>query len=182
MKEAILGFVIVTLILYLSACGFEPAYSTLKDSQKVAGQSSTTTRALLADIRIPTIPDREGQILRNALIDRFYIDGAPINPDFTLTVNRVNVLIRNLDITVSADTTRAELRTTTRYTLTDTKTGAAVLSNSITGLTSYNVLGSEFATRVSENAALENALRDMARQIELGIVLYLERKQDRTTQ
>jgi LPS-assembly lipoprotein len=59
--------------------------------------------------------------------------------------------------------------------LVDISTGENVLSRPVKAITSYNVLGSQFTTRVSENDAREAALEDLARQIETQIALYLKR-------
>jgi LPS-assembly lipoprotein len=50
-----------------------------------------------------------------------------------------------------------------------------VLSRTLLASTSYNVLSSQFTTRVSEDDARLNALNDLARQAEQQIVLYFER-------
>src|SRR5690606_16052602 len=51
--------------LVLAACGFSPVYGTLGQGQSAAAE------AYLSQVSIDNIPDREGQYLRNALIDRF---------------------------------------------------------------------------------------------------------------
>ncbi len=124
---------------------------------------------------INNIPDRSGQYLRNALIDRFYRDGRPINPHYTLNISEVQESSIDLDITKDSDATRAQLRLTSSFTLTDTQSGEIVLSRPLKAISSYNVLTSEFSTRVSAKNTRENALNDIARQIELQIALYLKR-------
>ena len=66
----------IASILLLSACGFSPMYGA--NSSK----NNTAIKTELTDIEIALIPDREGQYLRNALIDRFYIPqyGSGANP------------------------------------------------------------------------------------------------------
>jgi LPS-assembly lipoprotein len=43
-------------------------------------------------------------------------------------------------------------------------------------ITSYNVLGNEFATRVTEDNARTNALDELARQAEMHTGLYFRRQ------
>ncbi|PCJ01762.1 MAG: hypothetical protein COB14_03375 [Alphaproteobacteria bacterium] len=162
---------VTSACLCLSACGFEPIYGTHMQSN--AGQESVQSQ--LAQVSINGIPDREGQFLRNALIDKFYRDGHPQNPRYTLQIEPINESTVDLDITKSSDATRAQLHLKTSMRLIDEGTGEIVLTRSLRSIASYNVLTSEFATRVSAQNTRENALNDLARQIELQISLYLRR-------
>ncbi len=162
---------VTSACLCLSACGFEPIYGTHLQSN--AGQESI--EAQLAQVTIGGIPDRTGQFLHNVLIDKFYRDGRPQNPRYTLQIETINENIVDLDITKSSDATRAQLHLKTSMRLIDEGTGETVLTRSLRSIASYNVLTSEFATRVSAQNTRENALNDLARQIELQISLYLRR-------
>ena len=156
--------------LALVSCGFTPMYGTaFQDGAAI------DVRSELAHVEISNIKDREGQYLRNALIDRFYTDGRPTQINYVLLISDIEESRTNLDITKSSDATRAQLRVTTSIKLQDVNSGEFVLERSVRGITSFNVLTSEFATRVSEQAARENALNDIAAQIELQIGLYLKR-------
>lgn len=158
-----------------TACGFEPVYGSLSGkADRVAPQ--------LAQVEIANIPDREGQYLRNALIDRLWPHGRPDDAAYTLTLSKIQESLTDLDITKTADATRGQLRLDTVLTLTDNKTLEPVLVRSLRAITSYNILGSEFATRVTRENARQNALNDLARQTELQLGLYLKQgylKQER---
>jgi LPS-assembly lipoprotein len=156
------------LVLLMPACGFSPVYGKLGD--KEYGQED-----LLSYVAIGNIPDRDGQYLRNALIDRFYRYGRPENPQFNLDIAKIEETLRDLDITEDADTTRGQLRLDTVMILYDSKTGEELITRKLRAITSYNVLRSEFANRVSEQNTRRNALDDLARQIELQINLYFKR-------
>lgn len=155
----------------LSACGFEPIYGTHLQSD--TGRESV--QAQLAQVAINGIPDRSGQFLRNVLIDKFYRDGRPQNPRYTLKIEPIEENTVDLDITKNSDATRAQLHLKIAMNLTDESTGEVVLTRSLRSIASYNVLTSEFSTRVSAQNTRENALNDLARQIELQISLYLKR-------
>lgn len=161
----IVGISLVTL----TACGFRPVYGVNRDMPVGVEEK-------LAEVSISNIPDREGQYLRNALIDRFYRAGRPADPGYALSFQPLTENLSELDITKSADTTRAQLRIETTMTLNDSHTGNTVLSRRLTAITSYNVLGSEFATRVTEDNARKNALDDLARQVEMQLGLYFRRQ------
>ncbi len=167
MKKRVLLSAVACLLC--AACGFQPMYG----NGFVAGEARGVVQEQLAQIEISNIPDREGQFLRNALIDNFYSHGRPANPRYLLNVSKVEESTYDLDVTISSDATRAQLTLSTTIGLVDNKTGETVLTRSLKSSVSYNIMGSEFATRVSEQNTRENALNDLARQIELQIALYL---------
>ena len=161
-------FFLASFILMLSACGFQPVYGTL------GGQEITaSTEHRLSEVEIANIGNREGQYLRNALMDRFYRYGRPLEPRYVLAITQLRERVSDLDVTRESDATRSQLLMDAELTLTDKKTGAKVLSRDLRAITSYNVLGSEFATRVTEENARQNALDDLARQIETQTSLFL---------
>jgi LPS-assembly lipoprotein len=142
-------------------------YGKQGDKQQVA---QSFDRVIIA-----TIPNREGQYLRNALIDRFYRNGYPSNAAYQLSVSAIHETLTDLDITKQSDTTRAQLRLDTSITLINTVTQETVLQDDLTSVAAYNVLDSQFTTRVSEDNTRKNALDDLARQIETRLALYFSR-------
>lgn len=158
---------LVLPFLLLAACGFSPVYGTLGTGSDYGNED------LLAYIAIDNIPNREGQILRNELIDRFYRnEGRPANPQFTLSIEDLRENKTDLDITETSDSTRGQIRMDARMVLKDKRTGEQLMERPIQAISSYNILGSEYATRISEQNNRENALKNMARQIEMHVVLY----------
>ena len=159
-------------LLTLAACGFEPMYGdTTRGSY---GQVATENK--FSQVFIDNIPDAEGQYLRNALIDRFYRDGRPANPRYKLVISPLKETETDLDVTIESETTRAQLRIDTRMALVHEESGDTVLQRNFRVFNSYNVLGNQFTTIVSEEDARKAALNDLARQIETQISLYLNRK------
>ena len=65
--------------------------------------------------------------------------------------------------------------------LVDGVTGQPVLERALSTITSYNVLGSQFSTRVTEQNARDNGLNDLSRQIEQAVVLYMNRTPQQKT-
>lgn len=161
--------VLVFAALFPAACGFRPVYGT------VGGPDSHEVRSDLARVDIGSIPDRSGQILRNALIDRFYPVGRPIDASWSLNFSPIQENLTDLDITRDSDSTRTQIRLQTDVVLKEKQTGKTLLTRRIEAVTSYNVLGSEFATRVTREDARRNALADLARQIEQELSLYFSR-------
>ncbi len=143
-------------------------------------QGNTTTKniaasAQLGTIEVAIIPNREGQYLRNALMDRFYQSGIPSNPAYKLHIKEISETVTNFDITIESESTRRQLKLTTTLTLSDVISGKPVLTRGLLAITSHNVLESEFSTLVTEQSAREAALNDLARQIERQLALYFAR-------
>lgn len=164
-----LRFIAAFSLLVLAACGFTPMYGS------GAGPSGVSAPQGLDKVDIALIPDESGVYLRNLLIDSFYRGGYPGTPTHTLKVENLDEREYSLDITRQSEATRKQIRLTARLTLIDRATGQAVLTRPLTAITSYNVLGSQFTTRVSENDAREAALADLARQVETQVALYFKR-------
>lgn len=158
------------VVFLVSACGFSPLYGNYNKT------GAQYTDEALSHVHIANIPDREGQHLKNLLIDRFYGNqGKGAYTAYVLDVSDIKEKLTDLDITKSSDATRAQLRLDTSFKLIDQKTGKTCLSKRLSSITSYNILPSEFATRITEDDARLNALEDLARQIELHLGLYFKR-------
>lgn len=157
----------LVVLLYLAACGFTPMYGNrVGENNKIAAQE-------LSMVDIALIPNADGVFLRNILIDNFYQNGYPSNPRLQLNVANIQVQETDLDITIDSETTRKQIKLTTTLDLKEMDTGKIVLTKPIYAITSYNVLDSQFTTRVSEQDVKEAALQDLARQIETQVLLYL---------
>ena len=150
----------------LTACGFTPIYGKSANSESV--------RSTLAQIDIALIPDRDGQMLRNLLMDRFYTHGYPSNPRYRLQASRIDERRNDLDRTKTADATRRQIRLRVSFDLIDTDTGENVMHRNVTAVSSYNILESQFTTRVSERDAHDNAVQDLAEQIERHLALHFK--------
>ena len=161
------NLILIFSLFILAACGFEPMYGRNID-ERVGVENR------LAKVQINNIPNREGQYLRNALIDRFYRAGRPDAAVYVLSVEPIIENLVDLDITKNSDATRGQLLLESDMALSNAKTGEVLLQRDLRAITSYNILGSEFATRVSEENARTNALEDLARQIELQLNLYFK--------
>lgn len=162
-------FFVALSLLFVAACGFTPMYGSGKGSSGVSATQG------LDKVDIALIPDQSGVYLRNILIDQFYQGGYPASPTHLLEIKNMKEREYNLDITRASEATRKQIRITAKMNLTDRASGQIILTRDLTAITSYNVLGSQFTTRVSENDAREAALADLARQIEAQTALYFKR-------
>ena len=160
--------ILITALLMLSACGFSPMYASNGNSERTVSD--------LNNIAISIIPDRSGQYLRNALIDRFYGHDTPSNLDYRLVIAPIKEKVSDFDITVESEATRRQLRLSSQMKLIDTRTKKTVLMRDLLSITSHNVLESEFSTIVTEQSARDAALNDLARKIERNLVLYFNNR------
>lgn len=162
------------MCLFLAACGFKPVYApTLFESGTT--NAATTTQGQLATVFIENIPDRNGQILRNELLDRLNAKGAPqrAGASYVLQVSPPQEEKVGLGIAKDASVTRAQLRMRTSFTLLD-KTGQPVFAQrNALSIASYNTLGSQYKTIVTENDVREQALADLAGQITAQVEMAL---------
>lgn len=155
--------------LILASCGFSPMYGASSSTKDVS------TKEGFNQIAISIIPDREGQFLRNALIDRLYYKGEPVNPKYQLSIAKIDESVSNFDLTLESAATRRQLKLTSSMSLVNKETNEVVLSRPLLAITSHNILDSEFSTIVTEQSAREAALNDLARQVERQLALYFSR-------
>ena len=153
--------------LLLSGCGFSPLYG--KNSVRANIQPEFDS------IFIANIPDHEGQFLRNALMDRLYQNGRPYSPKYTLSFSPIKEAKADLDVTKNSDTTRVQLRLSTHMKLSDNQSGNILLERDLISIASYNILQSQFTTRVSEENTRQNVLNILAEQAETQLALYFNR-------
>jgi LPS-assembly lipoprotein len=150
----------------LAGCGLHPLYGRNGVGASVADQ--------LATIKVAVIPDRSGQILRNALISKLNPDGRPEAPVYVLHVTLTEVQV-GVSFESDQGVTRRNLSVTAKYSLLTATVGEPVFSDTVSEITSYNVLQDEFMTESGERDARERALTALGDDIRLRIALYLDR-------
>jgi LPS-assembly lipoprotein len=162
---------LLTSLLTLTSCGFHPLYG----SHASNSASASSSRPELSQIHIDTIADRQGQKLRNDLIDILQPGGEAPGPLYHLTAT-YNESQVNLGLQNNAVTTRGQLTLSVSYVLTSFKDGKPVTSGSGQAITAYNIQTSEFATILSRDDAEDRALRQLAEDIALRLGLFFEKK------
>ncbi len=156
-------------LLSLSGCGFEPMYGT----------HSATAEAVdvaLPNIDIGNIPDRDGQYLRNQLIDRLYTSGRPADAPYLLTFSKLQKNITDLGIQKDATATRAEVQITAHMELVDKSTNKPVLQRDLKTVGAYNLLDDQLATIVSQQKITESILQEMKDDAVTELGLYFRRR------
>lgn len=169
-RTALILTLIVTAFA-LVGCGFSPVYGKYANG----GASSPVSQAL-DSVYINTIPDRSGQKLRNLLTDKFYKTGDKTrdNAAYRLTVSSVNEAIYGLGIAKDASATRSQIKQTTSFTLTraNDPEETPLLERTVTAVSSFNSLASQYTTLVTEEDARDQTIKDIANQITVMLEGY----------
>ncbi|MEM6902423.1 MAG: LPS assembly lipoprotein LptE [Pseudomonadota bacterium] len=161
------AYLFIPLMLLLASCGFQPVYGTVG---RDAGGPSVEQQ--FADIRVAPIADREGQMLRNELIDQIYVDGIPQSANYELVVT---LGFRQVAIDIDRDdsVTRSQLIGTAVANLMNRSTGERLWSTVSQAVTTFNVLDSPFATVVSERTAREQAIDQISDDLVVRLGAFL---------
>lgn len=163
----------LALVLALGGCGFRPLYATHSDGSSAA--------AGLRAVAIDLIPDRNGQILRNALLDRFYGDGGPTSSRYRLTIVEHSTE-ELLGIQRDNSATKARMDVTAHYVLVPAaitgKAGAApprpLLSGNAQSRVLYDINDDQYATLVGKQSAYQQGADDVADQIMEAVAAKLD--------
>ncbi|MDD5586828.1 MAG: LPS assembly lipoprotein LptE [Alphaproteobacteria bacterium] len=148
-------FCLLMPVLCLLGCGFSPIYGSHEGGAPVAKE--------LGNVEIANIPDRQGQQLRNRLIDRMYFSGRPEHPEATLAVRLRSTEIE-LGIRKDATATRRELNMWADYVLRG-KDGEQLLKGTAHSVVSYSKLRAQYGTVAAEQNAIDRALKEVGEQI-----------------
>lgn len=166
MKKQILSALLVVFLL--SGCGFKPLYGSR------GGDGGSPVEAQLNSIAIDNIPNREGQILRNNLIDRLYAQNRPAVPAY-----RLKVVIRSkeqeLGLLANASATRALIDMYGDYSLVDSK-GNELVSGTTHSVASFNKMDQMYGTVAARQNAYERTLNEIGEQIVNRLGLYFSER------
>src|SRR5437868_2194903 len=130
----------------LAGCGLHPLYGQQSTSRAVGAELQLTA--------IDLIPERNGQVLRNLLMDKFYLEGRPEKPDYRLAVQLASTE-ENLGIRPDATATRARIRIGAEVQLLSSKTGEVLYRTSARSIVSYDILQAQYATLVGQQDAFQ---------------------------
>lgn len=158
----------LAVCLPLASCGFKPVYGS-------HSASGLATAARESGVEIANIPNREGQRLRNLLIDRLYLDGRPAAAPFILVVAPLKSDLTNLGIRKDATSTRGMLQVSTTMTLVARDTNQVVLERDVRAVGGYNQLDNRFATLVAQDNLTDHMLEELSDSIVTEVSLYLSR-------
>lgn len=157
----------LTLAVALGGCGFRPMY----------GSESTSAEAerLLGSVAIATIgKDRNGQQLRNDLIDRISGGRTAEDPRYRLDVELETIELGGL-IQTDGSITRYTVTMRGKVALVDLAASSTVVMNELArATTTYNVPQSEYGAIAARQDAYRRASGQLADEIRSRIASYLE--------
>jgi LPS-assembly lipoprotein len=159
---------LVSAAAALGACGFQPLYGD-NGARSAAGE--------LAAVHINTIPDRNGQMLHNFLLDRINAQGRPGDPRYVLDI-RLTESKSSLGIIKDSSSTLAQIASVANYTLRDLKANKTLQSGRSRSVTSYNIVQSDFATLAAEKDARERTLREISEDITTKVAVFLSSRKE----
>jgi len=148
----------------LAGCGFQPL---------LGRQPGSSVPDELAAIAIAPVPDRSGQLLRNALLDNLKPRGTALASQYVLTIRlqepRQTIALRRDDVI-----SRSSYSAVAVFDLHD-RQGRKITSGSSTFTTDYEIAVSEYATRASLEDARSRVLVLIADDIRNQLALALKR-------
>ena len=170
-------YVVFCIGLTLTGCGFRPLYAP--------PQEDTTGRSVYAfdifkKVSIDTIPNREGQYLRNQLIQLLHPSGRSGEVQYVLKIY-LNESTEGLAVQKSAIATRANLRLSGAFALESINQDGTSHKGTVTTSSSYNIYQSEFQTLIAEKGARERALDDLAQQLRIRLAAVLTSSESKNT-
>jgi len=159
------ALVVGLLALGPVGCGFQPMYA------KPDPQNASPVVAELASIRVLGIEDRQGQVLRNALVNRMNPLGEPGRTNYTLAV-KLTQSQENLAERSDGKASLGRLFINATFILSDTQKDATVFSGSSRSVVSYRLLGPTYGSTAVERDAEKRALSDLAEDIRSQVATY----------
>lgn len=153
-------------LLVLADCGFEPLHGQ-------SGRAGTTATDL-AYVAVAPIPDRGGQLVRNALIELLQKAGPQGDPVFRLEV-QLGEVREGLAFSRDDSVTRYNLRMNASYVLIDERSGDNILKGHSRAIAAYNVVRSDYANLIAERDARDRAARVVAEDIRTRLAVFFAR-------
>ena len=151
-----------TMLSALSGCGFQPMLA------KTHGTSSLSDN--LSKIKVGTIDNRSGQVLRNDLIDTLTPQGEPERPEYVLYV-RIQEPQQNLAFQRNNSVTNVGYGINAYWQLVDNK-GSNVFTSSSTASQQYTLSNSQYASSVSAQNTRDQILNDISQDIRNQLARY----------
>lgn len=144
-------------LLALSGCGFTPLYG---------GANGKAASAALETVQVGMIPDRTGQVLRQTLQQDFYVQGAPTQALYILSVS-YNVAQTGEGVQADSSTTRTRFMGEAQWQLSPIGAPDKILkSGHAVAMDGLNVIDQQYFATNLETASVQDRLaKEIAAQI-----------------
>ena len=154
--------------LTLGGCGFSPVYA--KSDAAPAMQSK------LENVEVGMIADRDGQYLRNSLLDQMgSLTAASAGQRYFLRVYNLRQEDLAFGIRKDASATRGDITMTATMELIDTQTNTLVLTRPLRARGGYNRMDNLYGAQVTKEDTTERLLDEMAERAVTELTLYFNR-------
>ena len=156
-----------------SGCGFHPVYGNAGNPGAGEGR--------LAEVYVGLIPNRPGQLLRQALQQRLEGTSADVPKRYTLSVGYAES-VQGLNVQADNSTTRNRDVSTATWSLHLVDNPAATLaSGTVRSVDGYNILDEQFFYANLEQEETQRRQADaLANQIALALGVYFDRSGSKT--
>lgn len=162
---------VVTGLLALGGCGFRPLYAP--DAGNTPGPASRG----LASVYVPVMPERSGQLLRQALQQRLEGTGEGVQKQYELIAS-FGVAADSIGILRDSSVTRARLTGTADWFLRDlTPERNVVAQGTSRVLDGFNIANQQFfAVTLDSETAIRRIASSLADQIVIQVATYFQKQ------
>lgn len=158
----------------IAACGFEPLYvekSGDGDMWYYNDEFDADIINKMAQIKVETVTDRIGQLIKNELIDIFNPYGTPKGAQYFLKLQPVKEKVTQQALRDDITATREKIKYTVKYTLWSRKKGHLVSGDAWIYL-SYDLLDNPYSTTMDKKKVEKDGAKILANDIALRIGAY----------
>lgn len=162
------------LVLFISACGFEPLYVQKKQDSLwyFGGEFDSSISSEMSKIKVQTIATRFGQQLRNDLLDMLTPLGTPKKPTYRLFVDVTPIEITQQAMRDDITATRERVRYKVKYRLLGAESSEVLVSGDSIAYVSYDILANPYSTTFAKKKTESNAASIIANDITLRLGAY----------
>lgn len=164
----------VLTVLCLSGCGFEPLYVEKTGGEDVwyyNNQYDADIVREMAQIKVETVTDRIGQMIKNELMDTFNPYGTPKSAKYFLKIEPVSKDVVQQALRDDITATREKVKYSVDYSLWSKESGHLVSGNSWIYL-SYDLLDNPYSTTMDKKKIEKDGAKIIANDISLRIGAY----------
>jgi LPS-assembly lipoprotein len=137
----------------LPGCGFHPLYAQ-------SGAGSSAVRTGLAEIQVALLPERSGQLLREALVARLERGGSGLARRYDLAVS-FGIAGNAIGVDPDSSVSRVRLIGTASWTLTAEDAQRSTLASGVArDVDGYNICDQQFFAMDLENEAVQRRIAD----------------------
>ncbi|MDD4555852.1 MAG: LPS assembly lipoprotein LptE [Alphaproteobacteria bacterium] len=168
---------ILVLVSFITACGFEPLYVEKKTAKKwyFGNEFDISINGEMEKIKIESISGRFGQKLRNDLIDIIVPAGVNGNYAYKLYVLSDEVQIDRQALRKDITASRERARYKVVYYMTD-RSGEELVRGDSVAYVSYDIMANPYSTTMAQKKAETDAAHIISNDISLRLGAYFHSK------